>query len=154
MAEREQDVDPAVLRHPAWSRLEEQLSWYDRASRACQRKYKGIKIVQIVLAAAIPLLVFLDTYQSKWLTAIAGSAIALLEGIQQLGQYSSLWITYRATAEYLKHEKHLFLASAGPYRELALEKRLPLLAERVEERVSAEHANWVNENRKGMGSDR
>jgi hypothetical protein len=33
-----------------------------------------------------------------------------------MNQYSTLWVTYRATAERLKHEKFLFLSAAGPYK--------------------------------------
>jgi len=48
----------------------------------------------------------------------------------------------------LKHEKFLFLSAAGPYRDLTDETRLVKLAERVEERVSIEHANWFSESHK------
>jgi hypothetical protein len=54
-------------------------------------------------------------------------------------------VTYCATAEQLKHEKFLFLAKCGPYSGLKEAEALRLLAERVEERVSAEHAKWVSE---------
>jgi hypothetical protein len=81
-------------------------------------------------------------------TAILGASVAILEGLQQLGQYNNLWASYRATAEQLKHEKYLFLAKSGPYYGLNEEDALRLLAERVEERVSTEHAKWVSERSK------
>jgi hypothetical protein len=68
--------------------------------------------------------------------------------MQHLNQYSTLWVMYRATAEFLKHEKFLFLSAAGPYKDLSDDYRLITLSERVEERVSTEHANWFNETRK------
>ena len=71
--------------------------------------------------------------------------MAILAGFQQLGNYNDLWTTYRATAEQLKHEKFLFLARSGLYRSLQEQEALRLLAERVEERVSTEHAKWVSE---------
>jgi hypothetical protein len=80
--------------------------------------------------------------------ALSGTVIALLETVQQMNQYSTLWVTYRATAERLKHEKYLFLSTAGPYRGLPEPERLIQLAERVEEHVSTEHANWFNETRR------
>jgi hypothetical protein len=50
-------------------------------------------------------------------------------------------MTYRSTAEALKHEKYLWLAKAGPYSNV---KNLdPLLAERVESLISRENAKWV-----------
>jgi hypothetical protein len=66
-----------------------------------------------------------------------------LEGIQQLWKSDTLWIEYRSTAERLKQEKHLFLALSGPYRGLGADDAFKLLAERVEEHVSAEHAKWA-----------
>jgi Protein of unknown function (DUF4231) len=50
-------------------------------------------------------------------------------------------LDYRSSAEALKHEKYLFLASAGPYA--AAENPRALLAERVESMVSQEHAKWA-----------
>ena len=95
----------------------------------------------------IPLLSHLDPEFAKWATSFAGALIAILEAVQHMNQYSTLWVTYRATAERLKHEKFLFLSAAGPYKGHAEEERLIALAERVEEHVSTEHANWFNETR-------
>ncbi len=145
-------TDPSVpewaVAHPAWARLEDQLGWYDDKSTHCQRWYKGLKFVQISLAVLIPLLSHLDPVCAKWATSIAGALIAVLEAIQHMNQYSTLWVTYRATAERLKHEKFLFLSAAGPYKGQSEPERLIALAERVEEHVSAEHANWFNETKR------
>ena len=141
-----------ALTHPAWLRLEDQVSWYDGKSTDAQKWYKLLKIAQISLAVLIPIASHLPTDYVRWTTAIAGSIIALLEGVQHMNQYSTLWVTYRSTAEFLKHEKFLFLSAAGPYKSLSNDDRLLALAERVEERVSTEHANWFNETKKSMGS--
>jgi hypothetical protein len=138
-------VSAEVRSHPAWFRLEDQLAWYDSKSLLCQRWYKWLRILQITLAVAIPVMNLPDTSIAKWLTSVAGALIAILEGVQHMNQYSTLWVTYRSTAERLKHEKYLFLSAAGPYRGMADADRLVLLAERVEEHVSTEHANWFNE---------
>jgi hypothetical protein len=131
--------------HPAWLRLNDQLDWYDKKSGDNQRRYKQIKVAQLVLAGSIPVFALVDDLWGRWVTAILGASVAILEGLQQLGQYNNLWVTYRATAEQLKHEKYLFLARSGPYQRLGDEEALRLLAERVEERVSTEHAKWVSE---------
>jgi hypothetical protein len=137
-----------IEKHPAWIRLEDQLGWYDSKSVYCQRWYKGLKIIQIALAVCIPLASFLEPTFLKVATSVAGVLIAILEGVQHLNQYSMLWVSYRSTAERLKHEKYLFLSAAGPYKALSDPDRLVTLAERVEEHVSTEHANWFNETRK------
>lgn len=134
--------------HPAWLRLEDQMQWYDNKSQHSQRWYKWLKLAQVALAVLIPVMSLLPADIAKWTMALSGTVIALLEAIQQMNQYSTLWVTYRATAERLKHEKYLFLSAAGPYRGLPEPERLIHLAERVEEHVSTEHANWFNETRR------
>lgn len=138
-------VPEAIRSHPGWARLEDQINWYDGKSQWNQRWYKRLKILQIGLAVSIPVASLADPGIAKWLTSMAGALIAILEGIQHLNQHATLWVTYRATAERLKHEKYLFLSAAGPYKGLNEADRLTALAERVEEHVSTEHANWFNE---------
>src|SRR5437016_4084527 len=94
-------------------RLEDQISWYDRNSKRCQRFFKGLKGVVIIVAALIPLAAGLHAYPA--LTGGLGALIVVLEGVQQMNQYQQNWILYRSTAESLKHEKFLFEATAGPY---------------------------------------
>ena len=142
----------AAAAHPAWLRLEEQLKWYDDKSQSCQKYYKLLKYAFFLIALSLPVLSFLPATCAKWATAVAGITIAFIEAVQQLNQYSTLWIMYRSTAERLKHEKSLFNSVAGPYRDLPLASRLVLLAERVEEHVSAEHANWFDETRRSTTS--
>jgi WD40 repeat protein len=138
-------VPPAVENHAAWYRLNDQLSWYDRKSSDNQRWYKQIKRIQITIAAAIPVVSFLQGDWVSYATATMGALIAILEGLQQLGQHNNLWTSYRSTAEQLNHEKYLFLSSGGPYRDLDTSDALKLLSERVEELVSTEHAKWVSD---------
>lgn len=135
--------DDALGRRVEWRRLEDQLAWYGRRSRHCQRWHKGLRLVQVSFAAAIPVIALADMALSRWLTAALGALIAVLEAVEQINQFGARWIQYRSTAEHLKHEKYLLLAAAGPYRELARDEALRLLAERVEEHVSLEHARWV-----------
>lgn len=57
-----------------------------------------------------------------------------------MNQYHENWISYRSTAEQLKHEKYLWLSKAGPYKDT--EAPEVMLAERVESLISREHAKW------------
>jgi hypothetical protein len=132
-------TDTAPIDFPAWTRLQDQIAWYDAKSQACQSRFKILKICQIVTAAAIP--VAAGVSAPVWLVGGAGALIVVLEGLQQLEQYQQNWTSYRSTCEQLKHERFLFLAEAGPYRGAA--DSHALLAERVESLVSQEHAAWV-----------
>jgi hypothetical protein len=128
-------------RSPVKARLEDQIAWYDLKSQHNQRRFKQLKVCQIVVAAAIP--VAAAASAPVWLMGGGGALIVILEGLQQLQQYQQNWTTYRSTCERLKHEKYLFLAHAGPYA--AAPKAEALLAERVEGLVSQEHAAWVSQ---------
>ncbi|HET7454383.1 MAG TPA: DUF4231 domain-containing protein [Solirubrobacterales bacterium] len=125
---------------PAWSRLQHQIAWYSAKSSICQKRFKLLKVCQIVIAAGIPVAV--GTPVPTWLVGGAGALIVVLEGLQQLEQYQQNWVNYRSTCEQLKHEHFLFLAGAGPYARASDSERL--LAERLESLVSQEHATWVS----------
>lgn len=123
---------------PTWARLEDQLDWYDRKGFAAQQAYKRTKVVQLVLAAGVPLAVAVSAPGA--VTASLGAAVVVLEGVQQLFQWQTNWVLYRFTHETLKHEKYLYLAQAGPY---SGPERHRVLAERIEGLVSQEHAKWT-----------
>lgn len=142
-------IAPSISSHPSWIRLEDQLGWYELKSQFNQKRYKGWKTVQIILSVAIPALTLLPDDWSKWAVSVAGVMIAVLEALQQLNQYSTLWWTYRETAERLKHEKFLFLSVGGPYRGMAEQDRLVSMAERIEDIITAENSGWLQESRKG-----
>lgn len=125
---------------PIFDRLENQIDWYDRKSRASRRMFKRIKIIEILSAAAIPFLAALSFPYDKLVTAGLGVLITVLEGLLHLNQYQQNWTTYRSTCEALKHEKYVYLANAGPYANASAAHAL--LAERIESTVSQEHAQW------------
>ncbi|MBV9944627.1 MAG: DUF4231 domain-containing protein [Solirubrobacterales bacterium] len=135
----ESDVDPSAS-SPTRERLEDQIAWYERKSTDAQHTYKGLKVVQLVTTAAVP--VVAAVHATAWVIAALGGVVLILEGVQQLGQYQANWLSYRSTCESLKHEKHLYLAEAGPYTDTASASRT--LAERVEGLVSQEHAKWAS----------
>ena len=124
---------------PAWDRLEEQLAWYEGKSAHAKTWFQGLKVGQIVIATSIPVAVAAGA--SAPVAGGLGAGVVVLESLQQLFQFQQNWITYRATAEALKHEKFLYEAIAGPYA--TAERREAVLAERVEGLVSQEHATWT-----------
>jgi len=121
-----------------FARLEDQLQWYDKKSTWNKTVYKQLKLLALVIAVSIPLAALTGFVK---ITAVLGALIAFLEGLQQLNQYHDNWISYRSTAEALKHEKFLYLANAGPY---AGDTPDTVLADRVESLVSQEHAKWAS----------
>jgi hypothetical protein len=100
--------------------------------------YKTIKVLQLVAAAAVPVVAGFGA--SGWVTGSIGSAIVVMEGIQQLFAYHEQWISYRSACESLRQEMWLFESKAGIYRRS--NEPDSLLAERMHEITSQESARW------------
>ncbi|HVO54201.1 MAG TPA: DUF4231 domain-containing protein [Solirubrobacterales bacterium] len=131
----------AEIVSPTWARLEEQIAYYDREAKKDQLWFRGLKVCQIVVAAAIP--VMAGASAPAWLVGSAGALIVVLEGLQQLMQFQQNWSSYRTTCEQLRHERFLFQADAGPYA--TSPRPEALLAEQIESLVSQEHAAWTSQ---------
>jgi hypothetical protein len=129
---------PARDSDPTWERLEDQISWYDGKSGQNQQRYKWLKLLEIAIAATLP--VVAAVHSPVAVTGGLAAIIVVLEGAQHVYQFQEHWITYRSTAEALKHERFLYLAEAGPY---AANDRHSQLAERLEGLISQEHAKWT-----------
>ncbi len=129
--------------HPTLERLDTQIAWYDAKSRQCQLRFKGLKAIVISSAAAIPVVAAFDV--KVYVAGILGAVVVVTEGLLQAYQYHQNWITYRSTAEALKHEKYLYLARADVYA--GSKNPLRLLAERIEGLISQEHARWISSRR-------
>lgn len=129
--------------NPTLQRLEDQITWYDRRSSECQRRFKWLKALEMAAAAAIPVVAAFGV--PVYVAGILGAVVVVTEGLLHVNQYHQNWITYRSTAEALKHEKYLFLARADVYAGAG--KPLRLLAERIEGLISQEHARWVSSRR-------
>ena len=93
---------PAEVEDPTWERLEDQLGWYSRKSGESQRLYKWLKLLEIAVAATLP--VVAAVHSPVWVTGGLAAVIVVLEGAQQVYQFQEHWITYRSTAEALKRE--------------------------------------------------
>jgi hypothetical protein len=129
--------------HPTLERLDTQIAWYDAKSRQCQLRFKFLKAVVLAGAAAIPVVAAFDV--PIYVAGILGAVVVVVEGLLQAYQYHQNWITYRSTAEALKHEKYLYLARADVYA--GSRNPLRLLAERIEGLISQEHARWISSRR-------
>ena len=135
---------------PIGARLDDQIAYHNRKSSKYQKYYKRIKTVEIIAAAMIPFLSALHVaenhdylrYTLAIATALLGVLITILEGVLQLYQFQQIWITSRATAEGMMHEKFMYLAKAGAYA--TAPDPLALLAERIETIGSQENAKWAS----------
>jgi hypothetical protein len=147
MAESKPEFSPPadIAASAAWSRLDGQQRYYSSNASGAQQKYRRIKLLLIVISAAIPILAFapLPGDLPKFIVGVAGVTIAVLEGLLLLNRYGENSVTYRRTSEGLKRERALLLAGAGDYRGLGTDDALRLLAERTEALVAEENRQWV-----------
>jgi hypothetical protein len=128
---------PAAV--PAWERLEDQLAWHDRKAAKNQQSYRIVKVIQLVAAAAIPVVAAAGA--PGWLTGGLGALVVVVEGINQLYRFHDGWLNYRTTCEALTREKFLYMSSARPYGGSA--RPDALLAERVEGILTRQHTDWT-----------
>lgn len=98
-------------------------------------------MIEIVAAALIPFAAGL--MPNPLLIGGLGVIVVILESMQGLFQFQQNWTNYRSTVEGLKHEKFLWQAKAGPYKDTENPTLEALFAERVEALISTEHAKWA-----------
>ncbi|WP_273854130.1 DUF4231 domain-containing protein [Guptibacillus spartinae] len=127
-------------------RLENQIKWYDNNSINYQRKYRTLKMIEILFATSIP--VVASTIPNATVISILGGGIAFIEGWLNLSKYHENWIEYRSICEILKQEKYMFLTHSGVY---SSKKSFTYLVERVESIISKENVNWANLNSDNKG---
>ena len=125
------------------NRVDNQINWMESKSRSNQQRYKILKIVEIVSAAAIPFLVGFHKIHDVFpiITGLLGVLIVLLNGIQQLYKYQENWIIYRTTIEALSREKMLFENRAGVYTD---ENAFQRFVENIEALLANENKVWLN----------
>ena len=123
-------------------RLDEQIRWYDCRSKANQKWFKRLRVVEIISASMIPFLAGLGDGIPYLLPIVGllGVLIAICAGISTLNKYQENWLVYRSTAEALKHEKYLFITGSCPYSE---DDSFSILVERVEGLISKENYQWA-----------
>ncbi|MEV8377149.1 DUF4231 domain-containing protein [Kribbella sp. NPDC056861] len=126
--------------------MDEQVHWYSTKSALALRNYRLVKISQLTIGSAVPIIALLEVPSA--ITASLGAIVILLEAIQQLFQWQTDQVLYRSTSEALKQQRYLYIAHAGPYQE---NNRDAVLAEKVQALVSQEHARWTKAR---QGTDR
>ena len=131
--------------HSDYSRLEDQIAWFDEKSGYHQRWHRRLKILSIGAAALVPLASSLDGYAA--VAGLLGVLVVISEGIQHINQHHDNWIRYRATCEDLRHEKYLYLARSVAYEGLTDEQAYRQLAANVEMLLAREGRAWVSSRR-------
>ncbi len=124
-------------------RLDEEQRWYSTKSKHAKKMYNIFQVVEIVIAALIPLLSGYTTNNSciALIVGILGAIIAVIESISKLFKWHENWIQYRTTSELLKYHKHLYLTHSYPYNN-SPEDIDNLLVKNIEDIISSENNQW------------
>lgn len=130
----------------------EQFEYYDDTAIDCKRYYRVMKVVEIALAAALPVTatIFAVTAASIWQYVIIALAVSLIivEGLEWNLNYQKKWMNYRTTAEGLRREEQMFNMGTGEYD--GADDPEKLFAERVMSLTSKENRYWELTTRKAQ----
>ena len=130
-------------------RLGAQLNWYDQKSAYNQKRYKTLRLIEIICAASIPFLFGLgELVGDRWywaellrsVAALFAVVVAISSSVLGLCKYQDNWMAYRTTCEMLRHEKYFYETHCGPYKEA--KDPFGKLVERVEKLISQENTSW------------
>ncbi len=96
-----------------WQELASYFSWFSRAATQNRIAYQTLKILSLLLAAAVTVLA--ATGAPSVLTACVGAGIVVAEGTQQLFKFHTNWLRYRVVTETLREHALFFVAHLAPY---------------------------------------
>jgi hypothetical protein len=123
-----------------WRQCEEQFAYYDHTAATTRRAYVTLKTLSLLVAASVPVLA--ATHAIATLTASLAATVVVIEGIIQLLQLQTNWISYRSTAEALRQHAFLYAAGIGSYADPAT--RTAQLAQQIRELTTNESATWTD----------
>ena len=129
------------------NRVDHQIKLYSKNSKSNKTWLKSIKIVELIAAALIPLIAGMSSgiLYDKWIVGLLGVTVSILAAITSINRFQENWISYRTTAESLKHEKYLFLTKSGSYGD---EYSFENFVQRIEALISKENSTWAFSNKK------
>lgn len=129
-------------------RVDDQYNWLNNKAAQNKKRYKQIRVWELVLAALIPFLVASIPAEGeskimvmKIITGVLGIIVSILAGLQSLNKYHELWVQYRGQAEALLREKLLYVTRADKY-ELGGDAAFRLFVQEVESILSTELMQW------------
>lgn len=132
-----------------WQELVAVFAWYDTAATRDRLGYQILKLAALTAGAVVTVLAAISAPAT--LTASLAGVIVVLEGAQQMFQFHSNWISYRATAETLRHQAFRYVAEVSPFDDPAT--RRERLAGSLRDAAIKESVTWTDTMRTGIRSD-
>ncbi|MFD1514557.1 DUF4231 domain-containing protein [Halomarina rubra] len=132
--------------------FEEQFEWYDDKAGTNKCYYRVMKILEIILAASLPVAATLYpvTTNPFWKNVIILLSILLIifEALESFLNYQKKWINYRTTAEGLRREKYMYRTKTHEYA--VVNDPETLFVERVMALTDQENRYWEIATRKAQ----
>lgn len=127
-------------------RLREQIKYYKKTSKLCQRKYKIISIINIITSAIIPAISLMTNLHSsiKYIVAIIGSISTVCTSIIYFCKYKERWVQSRTTLNLIESELVKFHTKTCHYKNLDRKESYNSLVENCEQFLNQEHSDWEN----------
>lgn len=124
-------------------RVEGQLTWLSRASKANKQGFLRLRMVEILLGTSITVF---SPYASnfRWgalAIAVAGGGIAVASSVLALNRNQENWVRYRSLSEALKHEKYLYMTGTSPYADP--DRAFGTFVSTVEALMLEEQSGWA-----------
>lgn len=141
-------MSPMTEKQYVEQRLDDQIGWFDRKSGLHQSRFKLLKLLEIIAAAAVPVLVALGQEGGA---AVSGALVVVISGVLLLYKFDETWVSYRSTWSTLLREKMLHETGVEPYDDAVT--RYERLVRRVEGILSAESAAWTEIRVQTTGSE-
>jgi hypothetical protein len=128
------------------SRVDGQLDWYSRTSKANKRGFLRLRIFEIALGTSITIFSPFAVNFRDWgalAIAVAGGGIAISGSLLALNRNQENWVRNRSLSEALKREKYLFLTRTPPYDDE--EKAFTRFVMAAEALMADERAGWARQ---------
>jgi hypothetical protein len=139
-------------------RVKAEREWYEKKANKNKKTFFTYQTIIIILGALIPVLVAFEgaiDLLKVWggpIAALISAVIAVIAGLDKLGQPQPNWFNYRANEETMKKEEWLYKYRAGQYQGLDDQEANRLLVERIESIISADIARVTNLKQKEEGT--
>jgi Protein of unknown function (DUF4231) len=124
-------------------RVEDQLRYFNNKSKSAKWWYQKLQLAAIVSGVLVPVFIGFSSQwpDLKYVAAVCGALVAIIESAQSLLKYKENWLTFRATAEALVRERFLFEHGAGVYANQ--QDKYRLFVEHIEQILSTENRVWL-----------
>jgi hypothetical protein len=97
--------------------------WYQGAAIKARRYYRASEIIQLLIAAAIPVSAVLVPDDAK-APAILGATLVVLTGLKSIFHWQDDYLRFSAAREAVEAERRLYLTDAEPYDDPSTRERL------------------------------